>query len=60
MVTVERVRAAHAAHIQVVAWTANDPRTGIPLIAADVDAIISDDPAALIAYLKQKSRFSIN
>ncbi|MCU1258379.1 MAG: glycerophosphoryl diester phosphodiesterase [Bryobacterales bacterium] len=56
MVTPERVRAAHEAGLQVVPWTANEPKNWDPLIAANVDAIISDDPAALIAYLKAKSR----
>ena len=56
MVTPERVRAAHAAGLQVVPWTANAPKDWDALIAADVDAIISDDPAALIAYLKTKAR----
>lgn len=56
MATAERVRAAHAAGLQVVPWTANEPKDWDKLIAADVDAIISDDPAALIAYLKAKGR----
>jgi len=54
MVTPELVAAAHRAHIQVVPWTANEPKEWDPLIAAGVDAIISDDPAALISYLKSK------
>jgi len=44
--------AAHAAHLQVVPWTANTPADWDALIRAKVDAIISDDPAELIAYLK--------
>jgi glycerophosphoryl diester phosphodiesterase len=51
-VTPEKVAAAHAAHIQVVPWTANTPADWDRLIAAQVDAIITDDPAALIAYLR--------
>jgi glycerophosphoryl diester phosphodiesterase len=54
MVTPSRVAAAHQAGLQVIPWTANTPKEWDPLIAARVDAIISDDPAALIAYLKQK------
>ena len=54
LVTPEKVAAAHAAGLQVVPWTANTPAVWDRLIAAKVDAIISDDPAALIAYLKQK------
>ncbi len=45
---------AHQAGMQVVPWTANTREQWDPLIEAGVDAIISDDPAALIAYLKQR------
>ena len=54
LVTPEKVRAAHAAGLQVVPWTANTPADWDKLIAAQVDAIITDDPAELIAYLKSK------
>ena len=54
LVTKEKVAAAHAVGIQVVPWTANKPADWDKLIAANVDAIISDDPAALIAYLRSK------
>lgn len=54
LVTPEKVAAAHAARIQVVPWTANTPEAWDRLIAAKVDAIITDDPAALIAYLKTR------
>jgi glycerophosphoryl diester phosphodiesterase len=54
LVTPKQVEAAHAAGLQVVPWTANTPAEWDALIAARVDAIISDDPAALIAYLKEK------
>ena len=50
----EEVAAAHKAGLQVVPWTANDPASWDALIAAQVDAIITDDPAALIAHLKAK------
>jgi len=53
-VTPEKVKAAHDAGLQVVAWTANKPADWDRLIAAQVDAIISDDPAGLIAYLNMK------
>jgi glycerophosphoryl diester phosphodiesterase len=53
LVTPEQVKAAHAAGLQVVAWTANSPADWDRLIAADVDAIISDDPAGLIEHLKR-------
>jgi glycerophosphoryl diester phosphodiesterase len=38
--------------LEVVPWTANRPQDWDGLIAAQVDAIITDDPAALIEYLK--------
>ena len=53
-VTPERVKAAHDAGLQVVPWTANRPQDWEKLVSAQVDAIISDDPAALIAWLKEK------
>jgi glycerophosphoryl diester phosphodiesterase len=52
-VTPEKVKAAHEAGLQVVPWTANDPADWRRLVDAGVDAIISDDPAALIAWLKR-------
>jgi len=54
LVTSERVRAAHDAGLQVVPWTADSPADWEKLVAAQVDAIISDDPAELIAYLKSR------
>jgi glycerophosphoryl diester phosphodiesterase len=54
LVTPEKVRAAHVAGLEVVPWTANTPAEWDKLVAAQVDAIISDDPAELIAYLKKK------
>jgi glycerophosphoryl diester phosphodiesterase len=54
LVTPDKVRAAHAAGLEVVPWTANAPADWDKLVAAQVDAIISDDPAELIAYLKSK------
>lgn len=54
LVTPEQVKSSHAAKIQVVPWTADAPEDWQKLINAGVDAIITDDPAALIAYLKEK------
>src|SRR5262245_19553289 len=54
LVTPRKVKAAHAAGLQVVPWTANTRPEWDALVFAGVDAIISDDPAALIAYLKEK------
>lgn len=51
LVTPEQVAAAHKAGLQVVAWTANTPEDWDRLVAAGVDAIISDDPAALLKHL---------
>ena len=55
LVTKKKVQAAHAVGIQVAAWTVNRPAGWDKMIAADVDAIVSDDPAALIAYLKARA-----
>jgi len=54
LVTKEKVQVAHKAGLQVVPWTVNTPADWDKMIDAGVDAIISDDPAALIAYLKSK------
>jgi glycerophosphoryl diester phosphodiesterase len=51
-VTAEKVKAAHAAGLKVVPWTANKPEEWDKLIAAGVDAIITDDPEALIQHLR--------
>lgn len=55
LVTAQKIKAAHGAGLQVVPWTANTPVEWDALIRAGADAIISDDPAALIAYLKSKN-----
>jgi len=54
LVTAEKVAAAHAAGLQVVPWTANTVAEWDKLIDAKVDAIITDDPTELIAYLKKR------
>jgi glycerophosphoryl diester phosphodiesterase len=54
LVDPEKVRATHAAGLEVIAWTANTPSDWDALIAAEVDAIITDNPAALIAHLESK------
>jgi glycerophosphoryl diester phosphodiesterase len=53
LVTADQVKAAHAAGLEVVPWTANEPGEWEALAAAGVDAIITDDPAELIAWLKR-------
>jgi glycerophosphoryl diester phosphodiesterase len=55
-VRAEEVAAAHEAGLQVVPWTANDEKVWERLVAAGVDAIISDDPAALVGYLQANGR----
>ena len=52
-VSARQVRLAHEAGLEVIVWTANRPRHWKRLIAAGVDGIITDDPAALIAHLKR-------
>jgi glycerophosphoryl diester phosphodiesterase len=54
LVTPEKVKAAHAAGLQVVPWTVNDAAEWRRLIDAGVDAIITDDPAGLVDYLKRR------
>ena len=45
LVTPAKVAAAHAAGLKVVPWTANTEAVWDLLVAAKVDAIITDDPA---------------
>ena len=52
LVTKDQVATAHQAGLQVVPWTANAAKDWDALIDAKVDAIITDDPAGLIAHLK--------
>jgi glycerophosphoryl diester phosphodiesterase len=54
LVTPGKVAAAQKAGYEVVPWTANTPRDWDALIQAKADAIITDNPAELIAYLKAK------
>ena len=53
LVTKEQVDEAHRAGLQVVPWTANTPEDWQHLIDYGVDAIITDDPAGLVAYRAQ-------
>ena len=53
LVTPEQVQAAHKAGLRVIPWTPDKPEDWDRLIAAGVDGIITDDPAALIEHLKQ-------
>jgi glycerophosphoryl diester phosphodiesterase len=54
LVTPEQVKAAHAAGYQVLPWTVNRPDDWSRMVTAGVDGIITDDPAALIAWLKTR------
>ncbi len=54
LVTKQQVDASHRAGLKVITWTANEERVWADLVAAGVDGIITDDPAALIAYLKTR------
>lgn len=54
LVTFQRVQAAHRAGLQVLPWTPDTPAEWNRLIADGVDGIITDDPAALIVFLKGK------
>jgi glycerophosphoryl diester phosphodiesterase len=54
LVTGRGVKKAHAAGLKVIPWTANGERAWSKLVKARVDAIITDDPAALIAWLKKQ------
>ena len=53
-VTAAQVRMAHAAGLQVLPWVANETADWDRLIAAGVDSILTDYPADLIAYLRQR------
>lgn len=55
-VTEPLVKALHGAGVKVVPWTANTPEVWDRLLNWKVDGIITDDPAALLAYLKAKGR----
>ncbi len=53
-ITREMVLEFQASGLRVAPWTANTTESWDALIAMGVDEIITDDPAALIHYLKQK------
>lgn len=54
LVTPENVAAAHAAGLQIIPWTADKPEDWQKMVDARVDAIISDDPEALVIWLRDK------
>jgi glycerophosphoryl diester phosphodiesterase len=53
-ITKEDVDALHRAGVRVIPWTANDEATWQRLVDIGVDGIITDDPQALIAFLKKR------
>src|SRR5262249_26474334 len=56
LVTAEKVKSAPSAGMEVLPWTVNTPAEWDRLASAGVDGIISDDPAALIAWLKANGK----
>lgn len=53
-ITTDDVKDAHRRGLKVIPWTANCAEEWQSLIDKNVDGIITDDPAALIAYLQEK------
>lgn len=54
-ITKTAIKDLHKHNIKVIPWTANTKKEWDRLIALGVDGIISDDPEALIQYLKKKN-----
>jgi glycerophosphoryl diester phosphodiesterase len=52
LVTPTEVTAAHQAHLQVVSYTVNATEGWQKMADAHVDAIITDDPAGLLTWLR--------
>ena len=52
LVTPEKVAAAHAAGFQVIPYTVDTPEDWQKMVDAKVDAIITDDPEALVIWLR--------
>ena len=55
LVTPEEVATAHAMGLDVVPYTANDEASWRRMADAKVDAIITDDPAGLLAWLRAQT-----
>lgn len=53
LVSPRKVQDAHAVGLQVIPWTANRPGEWKRLVAAQVDGIITDNPTALLEYLRE-------
>ncbi len=54
LVTPEKVAAAHAAGLQVLPFTVDKPEDWQKMVDAKVDGIISDDPEALVLWLRSR------
>lgn len=54
LITPARVQAARRAGIRTLVWTVNGSGAWARTIAAGVDAIITDDPAGLVAFLNRR------
>ena len=53
-ITKSDVELLHKRHVQVAPWTADEPQEWDRLVELGVDAIITDYPEELLAYLKTK------
>ena len=56
LITAGRVRAAHDAGLEVYTWTPNHAEEWRALIDAGVDAIITDNPASLLNYIRATNK----
>ena len=54
LVSKAAVRRAHEAGLAVIPWTVNKPRSWARMVDVGVDWIITDDPAALVRYLRDR------
>ncbi len=55
LVTPAEVQSAHALNVQVAPYTVNTPADWKRMADAQVDAIITDDPAGLLAWLRAQT-----
>jgi glycerophosphoryl diester phosphodiesterase len=55
-ITPDAVKKAHARKVKVVPWTLNAEADWIYALGCDVDGIISDDPAPLLAFLRSQGK----
>ena len=53
--TPENVAAAHSAGLQVMPYTVDKPEEWQKMVDAKVDAMITDDPEALVIWLRNRS-----